>query len=74
MQQVAVLAAGLAAVDVPKSEYMPSAAYRKLSEAFACVQRWPAPTDRVVDLGACPGGWRTRRWRPRYTHGSCTCA
>lgn len=49
--------AGLASVDVPKSTHMPSSAYRKLSEAFDCLQQWPAPADRVVDLGACPGGW-----------------
>lgn len=50
------LAAGLAKVDV-SDDSMPSSAYRKLYEACACMQRWPAAADQVVDLGACPGGW-----------------
>lgn len=51
------LAAGLADVDVAKTIRMPSSAYRKLSEALACMEIWPSRNDRVVDLGACPGGW-----------------
>lgn len=52
------LAAGLADVDIDKvTEPMPSSAYRKLEEAFACMQISPVPSDTCVDLGACPGGW-----------------
>lgn len=35
----------------------PSSAYRKLEEAFAWLGRRIRPGDRVVDLGASPGGW-----------------
>lgn len=37
--------------------YMPSSAYRKLLESFACIGTQPLPGSRCVDLGACPGGW-----------------
>lgn len=54
--------AGLANVDIV--EAMPSSAYRKLLEAFECMQMLPPrsnhPRDEVppvIDLGACPGGW-----------------
>ncbi|KAI2501149.1 FtsJ-like methyltransferase [Fragilaria crotonensis] len=46
---------GLANVDI--SMKMPSSAYRKLLEAFACWGAKPAPGETVVDLGASPGGW-----------------
>jgi FtsJ-like methyltransferase len=46
---------GLAKVDI--SMKMPSSAYRKLLEAFACWGAKPAPGNIVVDLGASPGGW-----------------
>lgn len=46
---------GLAKVDV--SMKMPSSAYRKLLEAFACWGARPSPGNTVVDLGASPGGW-----------------
>ena len=46
---------GLANVDI--SMEMPSSAYRKLLEAFACWDAKPAPGETVVDLGASPGGW-----------------
>ena len=36
---------------------MPSSAYRKLLEAFACAHAEPQPGAVCVDLGACPGGW-----------------
>lgn len=49
------LPAGLARVDLDGD--VPSSAYRKLLEAFACMQRQPAAGTTVVDLGACPGGW-----------------
>lgn len=35
----------------------PSSAYRKLREGLAWLGRTIAPGDRVVDLGASPGGW-----------------
>jgi len=47
--------AGLAPVDIKES--MPSSAYRKLMEAFACMGTAPSSESRVVDLGASPGGW-----------------
>jgi hypothetical protein len=46
---------GLANVDM--TGRMPSSAYRKLLEAFACWGAKPSPGDIVVDLGASPGGW-----------------
>jgi hypothetical protein len=46
---------GLANVDIFMK--MPSSAYRKLLEAFACWGAKPAPGETVVDLGASPGGW-----------------
>lgn len=35
----------------------PSRAYLKLWEAFTIRNEFPAPGERAVDLGACPGGW-----------------
>lgn len=35
----------------------PSLAYRKLTEALAWLRHAPLPGERVVDLGASPGGW-----------------
>lgn len=35
----------------------PSRAYLKLWEALTLAGTWPSPGDRVVDLGAAPGGW-----------------
>lgn len=49
------LPVGLARVDI--EEKMPSSAYRKLLEAFACMRMAPSSNDIVVDLGASPGGW-----------------
>ena len=51
----ATLPAGLA--DVPDDDIAPASSYRKLVEAFACLDRAPQPGDACVDLGACPGGW-----------------
>ena len=46
---------GLANVDI--EEKMPSSAYRKLMEGLECMQIHPSSNSKVVDLGACPGGW-----------------
>lgn len=35
----------------------PNRAYRKLWEAFTVLGEYPQPGERVVDLGASPGGW-----------------
>lgn len=35
----------------------PSRAYLKLQEALTLMRRSPAPGERCIDLGACPGGW-----------------
>ena len=35
----------------------PNRAYLKLWEFFTLAGRHPAPGERCVDLGACPGGW-----------------
>jgi hypothetical protein len=51
----ATLPAGLA--DVPDDDVAPASSYRKLVEAFACLDAAPQPCDVCVDLGACPGGW-----------------
>ena len=51
----ATLPAGLA--DVPDDDVAPASSYRKLVEAFACLDAAPQPGDTCVDLGACPGGW-----------------
>lgn len=42
---------------VEDREGPPSRAYLKLWEAFTLTGRMPGPGDRVIDLGACPGGW-----------------
>lgn len=47
---------GMAQVDITAHK-MPSSAYRKLLEAFACWGIQPSGGDTVVDLGASPGGW-----------------
>ena len=46
---------GLASTDLDGD--LPSSAYRKLLEAFACAHAQPAAGDVCVDLGASPGGW-----------------
>ena len=51
----ATLPAGLA--EVPDDEVAPASSYRKLVEAFACLDNAPQPGEACVDLGACPGGW-----------------
>ena len=58
------LPAGLALVDIEEEQrkasiQIPSSAYRKLLEAFWFLGERPPPSSeyRVVDLGACPGGW-----------------
>ena len=43
--------------EVAAIETMPSSAYRKLLEAFACCGEEPPPASTVYDLGASPGGW-----------------
>ena len=48
------LPAGLAQTDLPGD--MPSSAYRKLLEAWGCLEAQPPSGARCVDLGACPGG------------------
>ena len=35
----------------------PSRSFLKVEEAFYCMNEWPQPGQRVVDLGAAPGGW-----------------
>lgn len=35
----------------------PSRAYLKLWETFTVLKALPKKTDRVIDLGSCPGGW-----------------
>ncbi len=35
----------------------PSRAYLKLQEALVRARKWPAPRQRCLDAGACPGGW-----------------
>jgi len=42
---------------VENTEDPPSRAYLKLWECFAILGFWPKAGDKVVDLGACPGGW-----------------
>ncbi len=51
----ATLPAGLA--DVADDDVAPASSYRKLVEAFACLDRSPGAGELCVDLGACPGGW-----------------
>lgn len=51
----ATLPAGLA--DVADDDSAPASSFRKLVEAFACVDGGPQPGQTCVDLGACPGGW-----------------
>jgi len=47
----------LGLVDVSIEEKMPSSAYRKLMEGLECMKIYPQVGSKVVDLGACPGGW-----------------
>lgn len=35
----------------------PNRAYLKLWEALSLLEKYPSPTDSVLDLGASPGGW-----------------
>jgi 23S rRNA (cytidine2498-2'-O)-methyltransferase len=42
---------------VAEDRRAPSRAYRKLVEAFACMEDGPAPGQACVDLGGAPGGW-----------------
>ena len=42
---------------VEDREGPPSRAYLKLWEALTRLDRWPAPGERCLDLGAAPGGW-----------------
>ncbi len=44
-------------VDFMENKEAPSRAYLKLWEALTVTGKWPAPGDRCVDLGSCPGGW-----------------
>lgn len=46
-----------AATLLGKDLTMPSSAYRKLLESFACLEAAPTAASSAVDLGACPGGW-----------------
>ena len=55
MSWPATLPGGLA--DVADDDSAPASSYRKLVEAFACVDGGPQPGQTCVDLGACPGGW-----------------
>ena len=47
----------LGLADVNIEEKMPSSAYRKLMEGLDCMRMHPSQHSKVVDLGACPGGW-----------------
>ena len=44
-------------VEIPEDKRAPSSAYRKVEEAYALLGCAPGPDERVVDLGAAPGGW-----------------
>jgi 23S rRNA (cytidine2498-2'-O)-methyltransferase len=43
--------------EIPQDKRAPSSAYRKAEEAYALLGVAPARNERVVDLGAAPGGW-----------------
>jgi 23S rRNA (cytidine2498-2'-O)-methyltransferase len=45
------------AVFTEDREGPPNRAYLKLWEAFTRLGRYPRPAERVIDLGASPGGW-----------------
>ena len=42
---------------IPGDSLAPSRSYLKLEEAFLVMGRQPALRERVIDLGAAPGGW-----------------
>jgi 23S rRNA (cytidine2498-2'-O)-methyltransferase len=42
---------------IPQDKTAPSSAYRKVEEAYAQLGEAPKKGERVVDLGAAPGGW-----------------
>ena len=46
-----------APVFVEDREGPPSRAYLKLWDALTRINRWPAPGEACLDLGAVPGGW-----------------
>jgi hypothetical protein len=45
------------AVRMKDDPQAPSRSYLKVEEAFFRMNEWPQPGQRVVDLGAAPGGW-----------------
>lgn len=45
------------AVRMKDDPQAPSRSYLKIEEAFFRMNDWPKPGQRVVDLGAAPGGW-----------------
>lgn len=45
------------AVRMKDDPQAPSRSYLKMEEAFYRLGEWPTPGQRVVDLGAAPGGW-----------------
>lgn len=45
------------AVRMKDDPQAPSRSYLKIEEAFFRMNEWPRPGQRVVDLGAAPGGW-----------------
>lgn len=45
----------------------PSRSYLKVEEAFYRMNEWPQPGQRVIDLGAAPGGW-TLAFAKRGSH------
>jgi 23S rRNA C2498 (ribose-2'-O)-methylase RlmM len=45
------------AVRMKDDPLAPSRSYLKMEEAFHRLGEWPVPGQRVVDLGAAPGGW-----------------
>ncbi|MEZ0230638.1 MAG: SAM-dependent methyltransferase [Planctomycetota bacterium] len=44
-------------VEIPPDKTAPSSAYRKVEEAYLLLGEAPKAGERVVDLGAAPGGW-----------------
>ncbi len=43
--------------EIPPDKTAPSSAYRKVEEAYLLLGEAPKAGERVVDLGAAPGGW-----------------
>jgi 23S rRNA (cytidine2498-2'-O)-methyltransferase len=43
--------------EIPPDRTAPSSAYRKVEEAYLLLGEAPRAGERVVDLGAAPGGW-----------------